>query len=81
LAFVASSGNEPSRIYLRKLNELLASALPGTENARDPFFSPDGQWIAFFADGRLKKVPVNGGPPVPLCEAANGAGDILMTTL
>jgi serine/threonine-protein kinase len=74
LAFVASSGNEPRRIYIRKLNELLASALPGTENARDPFFSPSGQWIAFFADGMLKKVPVNGGPPVPICEAANDRG-------
>jgi serine/threonine-protein kinase len=74
LAFAASSGNEPSRIYLRKLNELVASALPGTENARNPFFSPDGRWIAFFADGRLKKVSVNGGPPVPLYEALNDRG-------
>jgi len=40
---------------------LQASLLSGTEGARDPFFSPDGQWIAFFADGKLKKISSQGG--------------------
>jgi serine/threonine-protein kinase len=74
LAFVASSENEPRRMYLRRLDELRASVLPGTEDARNAFFSPDGQWIAFFADGRLKKVSVKGGPPVTICDAPNARG-------
>ena len=48
--------------------------LPGTTNALSPFFSPDSQWIAFFADGSLKKVPVAGGPAVTICAADDGFG-------
>ena len=48
--------------------------IAGTANAAGPFFSPDSQWIAFFADGQLKKVPVAGGTPVTLCEAPVGLG-------
>ena len=51
-----------------------ATALSGTENARDPFFSPDGQWLGFFADGKLKKVSVDGGAAVILCDAPNDRG-------
>jgi serine/threonine-protein kinase len=42
---------------------------PGTENGRDAFFSPDGKWIGFFADGKTKKIFVQGGAPVMLCDA------------
>jgi len=48
--------------------------LNGTEGAGDLFFSPDGQWIGFFAGGKLKKVPVLGGAPVPLCDASTSRG-------
>ncbi len=51
-----------------------STPLPGTEDGTGPFFSPDGQWIGFFAGGKLKKVSVNGGQPVTLCEAPNPAG-------
>ena len=44
-------------------------ALPGTEEASNPFFSPDGQWIGFFAAGKLMKVAVSGGTPLTICEA------------
>ena len=40
--------------------------LPGTEGAESPFFSPDGRWVAFFAEGQLKKVSLEGGAPVTL---------------
>ena len=43
--------------------ELQAKPLSGTAGARNPFFSPDGQWLGFFADGKLKKISVTGGAP------------------
>jgi hypothetical protein len=64
LAFVAqASGAAPSQLYVRRLDQLQASALAGTEGAFGPFFSPDGEWIAFFANGKLKKVAASGGRP------------------
>ena len=74
LAFVATGSDQKRRIYVRSLDQLQATALSGTENARDPFFSPDGQWIGFFADGKLKKISVQGGAAVTLCDAPNDRG-------
>jgi Tol biopolymer transport system component len=57
------------RLYVRALDEPAARGLPGTEDGWSPFFSPDGEWIAFFGDvGPLKKVPTNGGPVVTVTE-------------
>ncbi len=75
LAFVASqSAGERPLLHLRRLEQLDAAPLSGTEGARDPFFSPDGEWIAFFADGKLKKVSVSGGAAVTLCDAEDARG-------
>jgi Tol biopolymer transport system component len=74
LAFVAAGSDHKGRIYVRSLDALQAAALSGTENARDPFFSPDGQWIGFFADNKLKKISVQGGSAVTLCEATDDRG-------
>ena len=49
--------NDVLRLVMRRLDEAQATPLAGTEGASDPFFSPDGQWVGFFSDGRLKKVP------------------------
>ncbi|HDT13172.1 MAG TPA: hypothetical protein ENO03_02320 [Candidatus Aminicenantes bacterium] len=57
-----------SRIYLRRLGRLEADPVAGTDGAVMPFLSPDDEWIGFWADGALKKVPVEGGLPVTLCE-------------
>lgn len=46
----------------------------GTEGAAAPFFSPDSQWIGFFASGKLKKVPVSGGAALPVCDARAAYG-------
>ena len=63
VAFVAEiDGGKRSRLFVRRLEELTATGLPGTEGASGPFFSPDGQFIGFAADGALKKVAVAGGP-------------------
>ena len=58
-------------LYMRSVNELAAKLVAGTEgNTETPFFSPDGKWIGYVSltDGKLKKIAVNGGVPVPLCD-------------
>jgi serine/threonine-protein kinase len=74
LVFVAIGADKAQRLYVRSLDQMQATVLSGTEYARDPFFSPDDQWIAFFARGKLKKVSVQGGAVVTLCDAPNERG-------
>jgi serine/threonine-protein kinase len=74
LAIRARDANQQVRLYVRGLDELHASPLSGTEGADTPFFSPDGQWVAFFAGGALKKVSLQGGAPVVLCDAPDSVG-------
>ena len=62
------------QIYVRRLDEFRAVPLAGTDGALNPFFSPDGRWIAFFADGKLKKVPTTGGGAVTICAVRNNRG-------
>jgi Tol biopolymer transport system component len=61
-------------LYLRDLDQPIARAVPGTEGADEPFFSPDGQWVAFFAEEKLKKISVVGGLPVILADAPTPRG-------
>jgi serine/threonine-protein kinase len=63
-----------SRLFTRRLDQPQATELPGTEGAHAPFFSPDGQWVAFFAGSKLKKVSVAGGASTALCDAPIGMG-------
>jgi serine/threonine-protein kinase len=58
----------------RPLDQLDATPLAGPEGADAPFFSPDGEWVAFFAAGKLKKVPAAGGPVHTLCDAPDARG-------
>ncbi len=67
IAFVARDSDGKLRLATRLLEEPGLTLLAGTENAEDPFFSPDGQWLGFFAAGQMKKIPVLGGTPVFLC--------------
>jgi Tol biopolymer transport system component len=75
LAFVATSvsGANP-QLWVRPLDSLSAQPLPGTEGAFQPFWSPDSRFLAFVAQGKLKKIDVTGGPPQVLCDAAGGGG-------
>jgi serine/threonine-protein kinase len=73
IAYVGIRGST-SQLYLRAMDSLETNALAGTEDGVYPFFSPDGKWIGFFAQGKLKKISVSGGTPVTLCDAANGRG-------
>jgi Tol biopolymer transport system component/tRNA A-37 threonylcarbamoyl transferase component Bud32 len=68
LAYSANqSGTQ--QIYLRAMDSLEAKPISGTDGAANPFFSPDGQWVGFFAGGKLKKVSVNGGSAQTLSDA------------
>jgi Tol biopolymer transport system component len=74
LAFAARQTDSSSMLHVRPLDQLHAQPLPGTEGATSPFFSPDGRWIGFFADGKLKKVSIGGGAVVAICDAPAGRG-------
>jgi serine/threonine-protein kinase len=71
IVFLARHGGTP-QLYLRRMDRLESEPLAGTDNADNPFFSPDGKWVGFFADSKLKKVSVVGGTPVTLCDAPTG---------
>jgi len=68
LVYVGRRGSA-QQLFTRAVSELEVSAIPGTENAVGPFFSPDGNWIGFGADDELRKVPIAGGAPQTLCTA------------
>lgn len=71
LVFALSDGRR-SQLWARRLNAPALIALPGTERGRQPFWSPDSQRIAFFADGKLRTVGVDGGEPKTVCDAEFG---------
>ena len=61
IVFAAGAEGERPLLWRRPIDQVAAQALPGTEDAQDPFWSPDSRWIGFFAEGKLKKVPAAGG--------------------
>ncbi len=63
-----------NRLFTRRLDQATATELKGTEGASAPFFSPNGQWVAFFSGGSLQKVSIDGGTAVVLCPAATSRG-------
>ena len=62
------------QLYLRALDQIEATPVPRTAGATEPFFSPDGQWIGFWAGDQLKKISVAGGAPVTLCDCLEPYG-------
>ena len=68
LAYVGTISGGPPKLLTRRLDQPNATELAGTEGARDPFFSRDGQWVAFWTGREIYKVPVDGGGPVLLGE-------------
>ena len=73
LAYVARQGGD-QQLYLRAMDSLEGRPIPGTEGAIEPFFSPDGQWVGFFAGGKLKKVSVSGSTALTLADSTNPRG-------
>jgi serine/threonine protein kinase/Tol biopolymer transport system component len=62
------------KLFTRRLDQSKAAELAGTDGAYAPFFSPDGQWVAFFTANKLKKVSVDGGAVIALCDATSPMG-------
>ncbi|HTY36027.1 MAG TPA: protein kinase [Bacteroidota bacterium] len=56
------------KLFLRPLDQFESKPIAGTEGASDPFFSPDGQWVGFWTNGKLKKASVFGGAPQEICD-------------
>jgi Tol biopolymer transport system component len=76
VAMVARAGGKPQMLWVRPLDAAEARALPGTEGAAYPFWSPDGLSLGFFAGGKLRRVDPAGGPPETICDAPVGkSGD------
>jgi serine/threonine-protein kinase len=71
VAYVARQGTDEPQLYLRDLSAFEPRPVPGSSGAVQPFFSPDGKWVAFFAQGQLQKAEVSGGAPIRLVEALN----------
>ena len=67
VVFHASSPETGVQLYRRSLDEIRAVPIPGTDDGQLPFFSPDGAWVGFFVTGELRKVSLDGRPPVTLC--------------
>ncbi|HEY7914732.1 MAG TPA: protein kinase, partial [Blastocatellia bacterium] len=86
VVFAARRG-EADQIFLQSLDQFQARPIPGTEGGRRPFFSPDGQSIAFsLQDGRLKRVPLGGGAALTICDSCRNdfelewAGDTIIAS-
>ena len=74
LAFIATNAKGETLLHVRSLDSLEARALPGTENAVRPFWSPDSKSLGFVGGGKLKRVEVMGGSPVALCDVPAARG-------
>ena len=64
------------QLYVRTRDRIEPRLVAGTDGASSPFFSPDGRWIGFFADGKVKKVPADGGVAMELADAPNNRGGV-----
>ncbi|HUQ49292.1 MAG TPA: protein kinase [Terriglobales bacterium] len=74
IVFAAHGENSFKAIWVRPVGSMSAQRLVGTEGCSFPFWSPDSKWIGFFAEGKLKKIAVNGGPSLTLADAPNPRG-------
>jgi serine/threonine protein kinase/Tol biopolymer transport system component len=74
LVFPANDASGNEALWVRPLDSLSAQRLQGTENGMFPFWAPDSRQLGFFQNGKLNKIDLAGGPPVLVCDAANGRG-------
>jgi Tol biopolymer transport system component len=74
LVFAAAVAGGRPRLWVRTLEEVRARALPGTDEGEYPFWSPDSEWVGFFAEGKLKRIPIAGGPVQLITDAVDPRG-------
>ena len=74
LVYSGRRSDARNQIYRRRIDGVATEPIAGTEDAAMPFLSPDGEWLGFSANGKLKKVPVGGGEPTVLCDAPDARG-------
>ncbi len=84
IAYSAVERGGRTRLFVRPLDRFDATAIAGTEGASAPFFSPDGRWIGFYANGMLQRVSIDGGAALRICEtpavwsASWGSDDVIV---
>jgi hypothetical protein len=69
------------RFFMRRLDTLESRLIAGTEGARGPFLSPDGEWVGFVRNGKLFKLSTAGGDALAVCDVQGGAGEDLASLL
>jgi len=74
IVFAAHGENSQKALWVRPVSSMAAQRLVGTEGSSFPFWSPDSKWLGFFAEGKLKKIAVGGGPALALADAVNPRG-------
>ncbi|HEV8355727.1 MAG TPA: protein kinase [Gemmatimonadales bacterium] len=74
LVYAVARPGVPSMLYLRRSNQIDPQPIPGTENGSQPLFSPDGQWLAFEANSKEKKVRLDGSAPVTIAAGGSNNG-------
>ncbi|MDZ4259979.1 MAG: protein kinase, partial [Gemmatimonadales bacterium] len=76
IAMAVEDSTGVTRVVLRDIGSTALTAVVGTEGARDPAFSPDGEWLAFVRNGQVQKVPVAGGPTTVLVDSSSNSSAV-----
>jgi Tol biopolymer transport system component len=74
LVFAVQETADKYKLWIRRLDVPEATPLAGTDDGQEPFWSPDSRHVGFFAEGKLKKIDIAGGPPVTICAAKDPRG-------
>jgi serine/threonine-protein kinase len=74
LAYVGRRPDGRTQVFVRRMDRLIPEPVAGTEDARLPFLSPDGDWLGFASEGKVKKALLSGGQPVVICDAPDPRG-------
>src|SRR6201993_4767798 len=74
LVFLATVPGWSGQLWIRRTDSLAVKPLPGTEGAQSPFWSPDSKWIGFVAGSKLRKISVDGGSPLVICDSSQERG-------
>ncbi|MGC1452664.1 MAG: protein kinase [Candidatus Sulfotelmatobacter sp.] len=74
IVYGARGADQKVQLHLRKLSDFASTPIAGTEEGANPFFSPNGEWLGFVSENKLKKVSLRGGSAVVVTEAASAIG-------